>query len=141
MAIGRRRPGAPAPSLGDVARPTTTMLIADRNRLGAEALMDAFLEVAAVDCTIATSLAKALLAAQLKQPELVLVDAWIARSDVEHVVRQLKECAPRSKVFVMASDVDAGFQRRALRGGAHSCHEKDKVPAAAQGMLEAVRAA
>ena len=122
-----------------MARHTTVLLVADSNRLVAEALMDAFLEVAEVECSIATSLAKALLAAQLKQPDLVLVDAWIGRSDIEHIVHDIKACAPQSAVFVTASSVDPAFARRVKKAGAHGCYEKDKVPAAASAMLKAVR--
>jgi DNA-binding NarL/FixJ family response regulator len=121
--------------LGPMAKATTLILVADRNRLVAEALMDAFLEVVDVDCTIATSLAKAMLAAQLRQPALVLIDAWISRTGVEDLVRQIKECAPQSQVFVMASRVEPAFEQRAVGAGAAGCCEKESVPRNAKAML------
>src|ERR1051326_8937086 len=100
--------------------------------------MDAFLEVANVDVRIATSLGEALLTTQRMRPDLVLVDVWIGRSGVEDLVRQLKECAPDARVFVMASHIDAGFEQRALRGGAAGCCVKLQVPGAVTAMLQAL---
>ena len=122
-----------------VAEPRTAVLIADRNQLVAEALVDAFLDVAEVDARIVTSLPKALLTAQLQQPDLVLVDAWIGRTEVEEVVRQIKSCTPGARLFVMASRVEKDFERRARQAGADGCCETEEVPGNARAMLAAAR--
>ena len=124
-----------------MTEPRTVVLIADRNQLVAEALVDPFLDVAEVDARIVTSLAKALLTAQLQQPDLVLVDAWIGRTEVEELVRQIKSCTPGARVFVMASKVEKAFERRAKQAGADGCCETEKVPSNARAMLAAARKA
>jgi DNA-binding NarL/FixJ family response regulator len=121
-----------------VRKSAALVLVADRNRLVAEALMDAFLEVADVDVKVATSLGEAQLTTQRMRPDLVLVDVWMVRSGVEDLVRQLKECAPDARVFVMASHIDAGLEQRALRAGAAGCLVKLQVPGAVTAMLDAL---
>lgn len=119
-----------------MARVRTLILVADRNRLVAEALMDAFLEIVEADVRIATSLGRAILTAQQTQPDLVLVDAWMGRARIEDVVRQLTECAPDSIVFVMATRCDSALTQRVRLAGAGGCCEKETVPDKVKAMLE-----
>jgi DNA-binding NarL/FixJ family response regulator len=118
-----------------MARVRALILVADRNELVAEALRDAFLELIDADVQIATSLGQAILTVQRIPPDLVLVDAWISNSGIKHVVRQIKECSPDSKVFVMASHCDSALEQRARLVGATACYEKETVPGRVGAML------
>ncbi|HEY6875150.1 MAG TPA: hypothetical protein VI384_02205 [Candidatus Dormibacteraeota bacterium] len=111
------------------------VLVADRNQLVADALVAAFVEVTAVDSRTATTLGEALVTAQATRPDLVLVDAWIAPSSVEDIVRQLKEVSPQSSVYVVASQIDAAFERRVKSAGGNGSCIKESVPDAARMML------
>lgn len=109
--------------------------MADRNRLVAEALVDAFLEVADIDGRIATSLAETLQATRRIQPDLILVDAWLDGTTLEPLVRELQECSPGARIYVMASTCDPALEHRATRAGAAGTFEKENVPDAVRSML------
>ena len=123
-----------------MARVRALILVADPNVLVAEALRDAFLELIDADVLIAASLSQALPTVQQTPPDLVLIDAWIGTSGIEHVVRQIKECSPGSRVFVMASCCDSALKRRARLAGAAGCFEKETVPERVAAMLESLGA-
>jgi DNA-binding NarL/FixJ family response regulator len=116
------------------------ILIADRNVLVVEALVDLFVELnGGTPVLTAGSLQETLTIAQREQPELIMIDAWIG-ADADEAIRQVVERSPRSAVFVMATHCDPDFERRILRAGAISCCEKEAVPATARSILDAARA-
>jgi len=87
----------------------------------------------------AGGLAEALAVAQRAQPELIVLDAWIG-ADADSAVRQVLECSPDSAVFVMATDCDEVFEQRMRRAGAAGSFEKERMPAVAPSILDAVGA-
>lgn len=113
--------------------------MADRNRLVAEALVDAFLEIADIDVRIASSLGEALHVARHAQPDLILVDAWLEGAAVEPLVHELNERSPGARVYVMASNCDVALERRATGAGAAGVFEKQDVPSAVSSMLATLR--
>jgi DNA-binding NarL/FixJ family response regulator len=118
------------------------ILVAERNRMMAEAIRDVFVEATGDDqVSIANSLAAALLLAQRTTPDLMVLDIWLGGRSLEDALRQLKECSPRSVIIVAASHVDADLERRVLQAAGMGCVEKERLPAMAAGIIERLGAA
>ncbi len=116
------------------------ILIADRNVLVVEALVDLFVELdGGAPVLTAGSLQETLTIARRERPELIMIDAWIG-ADADEAIRQVVERSPTSAVFVMATNCDPDFERRILRAGATGCCEKEAVPARARSIVDAARA-
>jgi DNA-binding NarL/FixJ family response regulator len=117
------------------------ILVAERNRLVAEAIRDVFLEIAGDhEVTIANSLAGALRIAQGDCPDLVVVDVWLGGYSLEDTLRQLKECSPHAAIVVTSSHIDADLQRRVLRAEAIGCIEKEQILSEAARIVEQLAA-
>jgi len=113
------------------------ILVAERNRLVAEAIRDVFLELTgAHQVSIANSLAAALIIAQRTSPDLMLVGMWLGGHSLEDMLRQLEECSPHAGIMVTTSHIDTDLQRRALRAGAIDCVERDQILTRAAGIIE-----
>jgi response regulator of citrate/malate metabolism len=113
------------------------ILVAERNRLVAEAIRDVFLELAGDhQVSIANSLAAALIIAQRTSPDLLVVGMWLGGHSFEDMIRQLEECSPYAGIMVTTSHVDAELQRRALRAGAIDCVVRDQLLTRAAGIVE-----
>lgn len=116
------------------------ILVADRNALMVEALVDLFGELnGGTPVLAAGNLQEALTIAQREQPELIVIDAWIG-ADADQAIRHVVERSPRSAVFVTATNCDPDFERRMLRAGATGCCEKEAIPARARSILDAAQA-
>jgi DNA-binding NarL/FixJ family response regulator len=116
------------------------ILVADRNVLVVEALLDLFVELnGGTPVLTAGTLQETLTIAQHEQPELIVIDAWIG-ADADQTIRDVVERSPRSAVFVMATNCDSQFERRMIRAGATGCCEKEAVPARARSILDDAKA-
>jgi DNA-binding NarL/FixJ family response regulator len=113
------------------------ILVAERNRLVAEAIRDVFLELTGDhQVSIANSLAAALIIAQRSSPDLLVVGMWLGGSSPEDMLRQLEECSPHARIMVTTSHIDPDLQRRALGAGAVECVERDQILTRAAGIVE-----
>ena len=119
-----------------------SIVIAEGNALLAQALEGLFRE-AAPDASIdlAATVPDTLAAVRSHQPDLVLIDSWMDRSDAEVCVHQVLQRSPGSTVVVFATTVDSAFADAMGRAGAADCVEKDSLGTAAQAILGLVEAA
>lgn len=113
------------------------ILVAEANDLLGHAIADVFRETAAgATVHVARTLPDALAYSSFFHCELVVVDAWISHAPVEHLVAQFLAVAPGTVVVVVATLVDADFERRAKAAGAAACIEKEAVIAHAGAIVE-----
>ncbi len=120
---------------------TIKILVAGRNILLLEAIEAMFVDLSAGAMVLtATTLEDAILIAQRVHPELIVIDPWMGSAAAEDVVRQVVECWPASRLFVMATSCDPDLERRMRRAGASGCCEKESMPACARAILDAVTA-
>src|SRR5438270_6135469 len=113
------------------------IVVAERNRLVAEAIRDVFLEIAGdAEVSIADSLAAAVGIARRSSLDLIVADMWIGGYSLEETLRQLKEWSPSAEIMVTSSHVDADLRRRVSRAGAMGCIEREQILGKAAGILE-----
>jgi DNA-binding NarL/FixJ family response regulator len=115
------------------------ILVAEGNDLLADALAEIFMELAggAAVCK-ASTVAEALECAGRVRPDLILLDAWMARGHPETTVRSLHQRSPGSVVVVMATTLDPDFSLRMQMAGASECVQKDTLATSARGIVDGI---
>jgi DNA-binding NarL/FixJ family response regulator len=140
MAIGRREGAWGTPSVAFMEE-RIGILVANRSRLVAEALVALFAELAGdAEISVAHTAEDAVRIAQGRQPRLVVLDAWIG-GEPATVVRKVRALSPRSVVFVIATKSDSHLERRLTAAGAAGVHETESLPATVHSMLSELRTA
>lgn len=117
------------------------ILVAEGNQLLAEAIGDLFAEANDGHPVLtARNVREAVEVARREAPDLVVIDHWIGRDNVEGAVRALLVESPRSSVFVMTTRVDEAMSRRIRSIGA-GCIDKETLHDRAHELVDSVRGA
>lgn len=139
MLPGRRARRSPAASVAPVDGHGLKILVAEGNRLLADALSDLFSELnGGLPVLTASTVGETLDVAARELPDLVIIDHWIGRGSVDVTVREILRRSPRSSVVVMATGVDEPTTLKMRSAGASRCVEKDDVVLTARSILESV---
>lgn len=124
-----------------MGRRQLSILVAESNRLLADALADLFSEINGGHPVLsAGTVGEALKIAARETPDLVLVDHWIGHDDVESTVREFLRRSPRSAIVIMTTNIDPAVNARLQAAGVRLCVEKDDVLRAARSILNSVDA-
>lgn len=139
MLAGRRGRPVSAASLGPMDAHGLKILVAEGNRLLADAIGDVFSELnGGTPVLTASTVGEAIDVAARELPDLVIIDHWIGRESVDITVREILRRSPMSSVVVMTTGIDEPTVSKLRTAGASRCVDKDHVLLTARSIVESV---